>query len=157
MLIFFSMPAFCMWASQHWWCLGSHGPWFSLSLVSLVCLVLCWWPAGTVVWANLQVALDPWPLAYCASGIVPGFLDPNPGPAAWAGACWAQYCCPTNLPCLVALACNTMMVAHIGHMWCHGHLGAHLLLWHFPWHHLLRLHFPWLAIWKHSVLGASWL
>ena len=61
--------------------LGSHCPWFCL-----VCLVLCWWPAGTVVWANLQVALDPWPLAYCAGGIVPGFLDPNPGPAAWAGA-----------------------------------------------------------------------
>ena len=78
--------AWSRWASQHWWCLGSHGPWFSLSLVSLVCLVLCWWPAGTVVWANLQVALDPWPLAYCAGGIVPGFLDPNPGPAAWAGA-----------------------------------------------------------------------
>ena len=78
--------AWSRWASQHWWCLGSHGPWFSLSLVSLVCLVLCWWPAGTVVWANLQVALDPWLLAYCAVGIVPGFLDPNPGPAAWAGA-----------------------------------------------------------------------
>ena len=165
---FFSMPAFCMVK------VGLSAlvvPWFSWSLVLIVLgllgllglvLVASWHSSvgqspgssGSMAFGILCRWHSPWISGPRSRTCSLGWSSAGPSTAAhWLGLPPAW----TNLPCLVALACNTMMVAHIGHMWCHGHLGAHLLLWHFPWHHLLRLHVPWLAIWKHSVLGASWL
>ena len=128
-------------------------PWFSWSLVLIVLgllgllglvLVASWHSSvgqspgssGSMAFGILCRWHSPWISGPKSRTCSLGWSSAGPSTAAhWLGLPPAW----TNLPCLVALACNTMMVAHIGHMWCHGHLGAHLLLWHFPWH------FPWLA------------
>lgn len=158
---FFSMPAFCMVK------VGLSAlvvPWFSWSLVLIVLgllgllglvLVASWHSSvgqspgssGSMAFGILCSWHSPWISGPKSRTCSLGWSSAGPSTAAhWLGLPPAW----TNPHCLVALACNTMMVAHIGHMWYHGHLGAHL---EFPWH------FPWLAGYclEHSVLGASWL
>ena len=47
--------------------------------------LLCW-PGPTIVWANVHVAPDPWPLALLAGGKFSWLLKPNPWWAPWIGA-----------------------------------------------------------------------
>ena len=142
-------------------------PWFSWSLVLIVLGLLGL--LGLVLVASWHSSVGQSPgssgsMAFgilCRWHIVPGFLDPNPGPAAWAGAVlgpvllpigWAFHqlgqIYPAWWPWLVTpwwspilVICGAMAI--LVHICCCGTFHG--------------ISHGWLAIWKHSVLGASWL
>ena len=134
-------------------------PWFSWSLVLIVLGLLGL--LGLVLVASWHSSVGQSPGILCRWHIVPGFLDPNPGPAAWAGAVlgpvllpigWAFHqlgqIYPAWWPWLVTpwwspilVICGAMAI--LVHICCCGTFHG--------------ISHGWLAIWKHSVLGASWL